>query len=502
MIGIYTRQSVDKKDSISIDTQIEMCKKELNKGESFIIYTDKGFSGKDTNRPEFERMIKDVKRGTISRVIVYKLDRISRSTLDFAKIIDIFKKHSIDFISTTEKFDTSTPIGKAMLQIIMIFAELERETIQGRIRDNYYARGKKGFGLGGTIPYGFENSSTKVNGQKTSVYKEDFEQSKWLIKMYELYSDTNMSLGRVSAYLNDLGVPAPKSKRWDSNKISRILRNPIYVKADADVYLYYKNKGCIMTNELSDFVGTNGCYLYGKRKSSERKYTDVTNHTLSIALHKGIVDSDVWLACQYKLDKNKQIRNSGKSKHTWLSGLTKCGYCGYAVTVVTAWKGAYKYFNCRGKTNLKICGGHAGTIKVDEIEMKIERYIFEKAKELKNAKVTIKSNVNKDANKIKLEIIAIENKIENLISQIANSNEIVMEYINKTILELDKTKNDLVEKINKINMSNRNVEPLNKVLEKIKDWEDLDLEDKKQIANSMINKILITDEEINIEWKV
>lgn len=502
MIAIYARQSVDKKDSISISTQIEMCKKEFNKNESYTIYKDKGFSGKDTNRPEFERMIKDVKSGIINRVIVYKLDRISRSTLDFAKIIDIFKKHNIDFVSTTEKFDTSTPIGKAMLQIIMIFAELERETIQQRITDNYYARGKRGFGLGGTTPYGFERSKIKVDGQKTSIYKENLEQSKWLVKMYEMYSDTNMSLGKVSSHLNDLGVPAPRGGRWDSNKISRILRNPIYVKADADVYLYYKNKGCIMTNELSDFVGINGCYLYGQRKANERKYTDVTDHTLSIALHKGIIDSDVWLSCQYKLDSNKQIKNSGKSKHTWLSGLTKCGYCGYAVTVVTAWKGAYKYFNCRGKTNLKICNGHTKTILVEDIEENIEKHIFKKAIELKNTNVKISSNTNKDTNGIKIEIIDIENKIENLISQIANSNEVVMGYINKTISDLDKHRNELVEEMNKINMNNRKTEPLEKVLEKIKDWSNLDLEDKKEIANSMINKILITDEEINIEWKV
>lgn len=76
---------------------------------------------------------------------MYKLDRISRSTLDFANIINVFKKHDVEFISSTEKFDTSTPIGKAMLNIIMVFAELERETIQKRIKDNYYARGKKGF---------------------------------------------------------------------------------------------------------------------------------------------------------------------------------------------------------------------------------------------------------------------------------------------------------------------------------------------------------------------
>src|SRR5690554_923563 len=109
MIAIYVRQSIDKKDSISIDSQIDFCKKEFEEGQAYKTYIDKGYSGKNTNRPGFENLIKDIKSGLINKVIVYKLDRISRSTLDFAKIIDIFNTYKVDFISTTEKFDTSTP---------------------------------------------------------------------------------------------------------------------------------------------------------------------------------------------------------------------------------------------------------------------------------------------------------------------------------------------------------------------------------------------------------
>jgi len=132
--AIYARQSVDKKDSISIESQIEFCKYEL-KGGTCREYTDKGFSGKNTDRPKFQELIRDIKKGLIAKVIVYKLDRISRSILDFSGMMELFQQYNVEFVSSTEKFDTSTPMGRAMLNICIVFAQLERETIQKRVTD-------------------------------------------------------------------------------------------------------------------------------------------------------------------------------------------------------------------------------------------------------------------------------------------------------------------------------------------------------------------------------
>ena len=126
--AIYGRQSVDRKDSISIESQIEFCKYEL-RGGNFRKYTDKGYSGKNTDRPKFQEMMADIRRGLIKRVVVYKLDRISRSILDFATMMETFQEYNVEFVSSTEKFDTSTPMGRAMLNICIVFAQLERETI-------------------------------------------------------------------------------------------------------------------------------------------------------------------------------------------------------------------------------------------------------------------------------------------------------------------------------------------------------------------------------------
>ena len=133
---IYARQSVDRKDSISIESQIDFCKYEL-KGGSCRIFKDKGYSGKNTDRPEFQKLLGEIRKGKVRRVVVYKLDRISRSILDFANMMELFQEYDVEFVSSTEKFDTSTPMGRAMLNICIVFAQLERETIQKRVTDAY-----------------------------------------------------------------------------------------------------------------------------------------------------------------------------------------------------------------------------------------------------------------------------------------------------------------------------------------------------------------------------
>ena len=122
MNAIYARQSVDRADSISIESQIEFCRYEL-KGEPYKVYADRGYSGKNTDRPAFGEMMRDMENGTIRRVVVYKLDRISRSILDFSRMMERFEANRVEFVSTTEKFDTSSPMGRAMLNICIVFAQ-------------------------------------------------------------------------------------------------------------------------------------------------------------------------------------------------------------------------------------------------------------------------------------------------------------------------------------------------------------------------------------------
>ena len=164
---LYDVFSKYRQDSISIESQIDFCKYEL-KGGSCKIFKDKGYSGKNTDRPEFQRLLDEIRKGKVRRVIVYKLDRISRSILDFANMMELFQEYDVEFVSSTEKFDTSTPMGRAMLNICIVFAQLERETIQKRVTDAYYSRCLKGFHMSGQAPYGFrlERPRLRVSAQK------------------------------------------------------------------------------------------------------------------------------------------------------------------------------------------------------------------------------------------------------------------------------------------------------------------------------------------------
>jgi DNA invertase Pin-like site-specific DNA recombinase len=498
MYAIYARQSVDKKDSISIDSQIDFCKKEFPSNTEYKVYIDKGFSGGNTQRPDFEILMNDIANNNIDTVVVYKLDRISRSIVDFAKIIEFFKEHDVKFISATEKFDTSTPMGNAMLNITMVFAQLERETIQKRIKDNYYARGKKGFFMGGKTPYGYIKEPFQVDGIKTSILKPSPTEHSILLKMFELYSTTNISLGKLAEHLNQEGYKSPHGKNWESQKIQRILRNPVYVKADAEVYNYYKNKSCIITNDLTEFIGTNGCYLFGKRDRNLSKYNNIKDHTLSIALHNGLVESYTWLLCQYKLDNNKQIKNSGRGKHTWLSGLTKCAYCNYAMTVKTFKD--YKYFSCSGRTNFKVCNTKQITHHVCDIEEFVQEELFNRINTVRPIELDPNNNSTPEINQLKIELTSVNEQIDNLLNQLAQGNCIAMEYINSKITELDSRKNELVNEIQSHTVKSIAKSQIFDSIEMIKDWDNLSLEEKKSIAKSWIDKVLISNETIDITW--
>lgn len=267
MNAIYARQSIDKKDSISIETQIELAVK-ADPDTPYQVYIDKGFSGKNTKRPQFQQLMNDVRNKKINKVIVYKIDRFSRSLLDFSVAWHELQLYGVEFVSISEQFDTSTPMGKAMLFITEIFAELERETISMRLTDNYYSRIKKmGRWPGGPAPFGFDNGSLETPEEKkvpTIVSNEN------IILVKEVFNDyaSGLSLRELAGKWNASGVG---NGRWTSGTISKMLRNPVYVKADADVYLYYKGLGVKINNPIEAFTGKYAGTLVGKNTATGKR---------------------------------------------------------------------------------------------------------------------------------------------------------------------------------------------------------------------------------------
>ena len=257
--AIYGRQSVDREDSISIESQIEYCQYET-RGGAYKVFQDKGYSGKNTDRPQFQEMLSAIRRGEVKRVIVYKLDRISRSILDFANMMEMFQEYDVKFVSCTEKFDTETPMGRAMLSICIVFAQLERETIQMRVTDAYISRSRKGFYMGGRIPYGYKKEPFMIDGKRTSHYVIDPAEAEVVKLVYSLYAEPQTSYGDIVRYLMEQGITNSRTKdgAWDRCRIADMIKNPVYVKADLDLYRFYKDQGTNIHNSPEDFVGIFG----------------------------------------------------------------------------------------------------------------------------------------------------------------------------------------------------------------------------------------------------
>ena len=240
MDAIYARQSIDKKGSLSIEGQIELCRK-FTAGE-LRIFSDRGFSGKNMRRPAFGELMEAVEAGEIERIVVYRLDRFSRSLADFSRIWEVLQKNGVAFLSVSEQFDTSSPVGRAMLSIVMTFAQLERETTAERVRDNYHHRASLGAWPGGPAPYGYALSKAEVDGRSVSTLIPD-EHAKTVCRIFEEYAKPETSLRGLAKDLTARGIHGPKREAWDNVTLSRILHNPVYVRADEAVYCHYLAQG-------------------------------------------------------------------------------------------------------------------------------------------------------------------------------------------------------------------------------------------------------------------
>lgn len=490
--AIYVRQSKDKKDSLSIEGQIERCKMECSHPDTALIYEDRGFSGKNTQRPGFQKMLKSIQAGKIEKIVVYRLDRLSRSILDFGQFWAELEQHHADFVSVNEKFDTTTPMGRAMIYIIMVFAQLERETIAERVTDNYYTRIKHGSWPGGPAPYGMR--TTKIIGEDgkkiaSLEYTEEFEIVK---EIFHRYAEEDVSLGMIAKELTERGIPCNKRKGWDNVALSRILHSPVYVQADESIYHYYVGKGIKkFSNDIEDFDGTSSAHIVGKRTANERKYTSLEEHTVSLTNFEGRIPADIWLTCQRKLSSNRQFGNSLKGKNTWLTGLLKCGKCGYSLTV-RKWNDK-KYMYCTGKEHLHICDINKFTLRVTDIEKEVQRELELILDECNKEQVLIPED---DAiSKLNKELQEIEEKIQRLVDSLKEASAISMKYINAELEKLDQQKNALIKNIEVPKQDQR------RYFKGIV-FEELSFEEKKMVVQAFIERINVFDDEIEIIWKI
>src|SRR5438477_6906055 len=199
--AIYTRVSTDQgleQDFNSLDAQYDASqayiRSQAHAGWSLLRakYDDGGFSGGNTDRPALQRLLEDVRAGRVDIIVVYKVDRLTRSLADFAKLVELFDRHHVSFVSVTQQFNTTTSMGRLTLNVLLSFAQFEREVTSERIRDKIAASKRKGLWVGGTLPLGYEMKEGKI-----AIVEEEAELVRSIFRRY-------LELGSVNELLRDL----------------------------------------------------------------------------------------------------------------------------------------------------------------------------------------------------------------------------------------------------------------------------------------------------------
>jgi DNA invertase Pin-like site-specific DNA recombinase len=227
--AVYTRKSSEEgldMEFNSLDAQREACEAYVasQKAEGWLLvpdrYDDGGFSGGTLERPALQRLIADIEARRVDVVVVYKIDRLSRSLMDFAKLVEVFDRNNVTFVSVTQSFDTTTSMGRLTLNILLSFAQFEREVIGERIRDKFAASRKKGMWMGGFVPLGYD-----VKDRKLVVNEAEAATVQMIFQRFLRVG----SMTKLTVALRSEGVRTKGGKPVDKGYLYRILNNRVYI---------------------------------------------------------------------------------------------------------------------------------------------------------------------------------------------------------------------------------------------------------------------------------
>lgn len=470
MIGLYARVSTQEqvKEGHSIDEQIERMKKfcEAHGRTDIKIYVDAGFSGATLDRPDLQNVIKDVQGGLLDKVLVYKLDRLSRSQKDTLELIeDVFQKNNAAFESMCEKFDTSTSFGKAMIGILAVFAQLEREQIKERMSMGREGRAKLGKWHGGGCPpvgYDYIDGELVINEYEAMQVKEAFS----------LYGQ-GYPFSQIDMIFSQKGY-THKYGDWSSKRVREVIVNPVYVgNISYDGQLY---------------EGT----------------------------HEPIIELDVFEKIQaiYKERYNAYRRSNRSTRQSsYLGGMMICKQCTakYGLHIVKNKGITYKYYTCysRRKTNRKMikdpnCKNKRYSMKV------LDNIVLDEIKKLATDPDYIheirSKNETGDAKKIDL----IRAEIKKLDAQrsrfmaLYGVGDFTAEELQEQIKPLAEQKERLQAEVEKLSCGepDLSIEDAAKLVENFADILERGVyEEIRLVIESLIEYIEIDEDDIIIHWK-
>ncbi|MDD6387543.1 MAG: recombinase family protein [Bacilli bacterium] len=444
--GLYARVSTDSQlEGYSIDAQKEFLISYAKSKDytEFEYYIDGGYSGKDLNRPAIQRLIEDCKNHKIDAVFVFKLDRISRSQRDTLYLIEeVFNKYDVSFISMRENFDTSSPFGKAMIGVLSVFAQLERETILERTRIGLKKRAEAGLWRGGgkiPFPYRYDRNTGTL-------------------------------------------VPIPEQVELLHKMIS----------------LYISGKSF---NAIGKIVGMDESMVETRILSITNTGKVPYRDEIFEGLHEAVVSNELY---EEILRVNKVRSREPYERHYLLSGKVYCGHCGAKYRYQKWGKRLIMYCYSQQKSKSKyIKNPNCKNKRWDtfEVEDAVLEELFKMILDIDLFKHTFNIASVNIKNELKARLDEIKKQINNLLNFIASG--IAVDETNKKITELEKEKIVIEEKLLSSDKKEKdNKVSLNMITSLKATWFNMDFDEQRRIIEHLIDKVVVKDNEISIYYNI
>jgi DNA invertase Pin-like site-specific DNA recombinase len=344
--AVYTRKSTSaglEQDFNSLDAQREACVGYIQRQQGWKLidehYDDGGFTGANIERPAFQRLLADIEAGKVDVVVVYKVDRLSRSLLDFAKVMERFSAAGASFVSVTQNFSTADAMGRLTLNMLMSFAEFEREMIAERTRDKIAGARRKGKWTGGPVPLGYsvENKKLVVDEMEAVLVREIFTlylEHRSALAVARLLKERQRSTKRHRAANGSLR----EARTWTKGDVLRVLKNPVY----------------------AGYMASGG--------------------EMHEAEHTPLIEREVFARARALLEAaTKTTKANGRNPEYILRSVLRCACCGSAFTPASTTKGrtTHRYYRCvkRDKEGKEACPSSPLPATA------IEAYVLERLKE-------------------------------------------------------------------------------------------------------------------------
>ena len=545
VVAIYARKSKLTDKGESTDIQIKLCMEHIKNVLSddeieFIIYNEgEGFSGADSTRKKFNRLKHDARRKIYNILICYRLDRVARSVVDFSELIEELNQNEISFISLKEQFDTRTPMGRAMMYISSVFAQLEREIVAERIRDNMIELAKTGRWLGGNTPTGYLSEGYELVHVKEVNYNDEVERKfKKAYKLKQIPEEILLvceifrkymelkSQTALETYLLNKKIKTKNNKDFTRFSLLSILTNPVYAINDLDIYNYFMENGIEIYAKVEDFDGKHGMIAYNKTKERKHKSNlknPMEEWIISVGKHKGCIPGKEWISVQELLKNNQNKRYRKPPKNTaLLSGILRCSECGsfmrpkiHTGRVDKFGEQRFSYIcnlkeiSKKGRCHCKNINGN----KLDRLLMqKVEEIVVPNSKiykQLENisTREDIKIEEKKELIILQQSYEKNQKEMDNLIQKIKYVDIEIIDEINQEIKRIKKKNINIKKKIEKINKEDDKTVFSEKEVAKLvieilanhfSKFYDLDIIYKRSLLNLLINKATGSGERVEI----